>query len=270
MVDTFRAATAVTSVGDGRYTGRVAPGWDIVGNANGGYLLALASRAMAEAVGRPPLTVTGHFLAPGRAGPCEIEVRAIRMGRRTATASAVLRVEGTDVLALLGTFADPRLDPDAPSVVTVEPPDLPPLDECLRGGPPTLGDGPSFGDRVVCWYHPDDSGFALGEPSGSARMRAWCHFADEAPIDVFGLVLMADVLAPVVLNRPEFPPSWAPTLELTVHIRSHPAPGPVRGLFESRVIRNGVFEEDGVLFDAAGSVVAQSRQLALIPREPSF
>lgn len=270
MVDTFQEATAVTRVGDGRYTACVAPGWDVGGNANGGYLLAMAGRAIAETVGRPPLTLTGHFVAPGRAAPCEIDVRVIRDGRRTATASAMLTIEGVVVLAVLGTFAEQRVDSGGVEVVEVAPPDLPPLDECVRGGPPAPADETGFGDRVACWYHPDDIGFALGEPTGTARMRAWCHFADDAPVDVFGVLLMSDVLAPVVFNRPEFPTSWAPTVELTVHVRAEPAPGPLRGAFESRVMRHGVFEEDGVLFDSEGSVVAQSRQLALIPRDAPF
>jgi hypothetical protein len=37
----FDDATSVTSLGDGRYSARVVAGWDIGGNANGGYLMAL-------------------------------------------------------------------------------------------------------------------------------------------------------------------------------------------------------------------------------------
>ena len=39
-------ATAVTALGEGRYRARIDEGWDIAGNANGGYLIALAARAI--------------------------------------------------------------------------------------------------------------------------------------------------------------------------------------------------------------------------------
>ena len=65
----------------GRYATDVVPGWDIAGNANGGYLVALAARAMAHSVGRPPLTLTAHYLAPGKPGPAEVHVDVVRAGR---------------------------------------------------------------------------------------------------------------------------------------------------------------------------------------------
>lgn len=41
--------------------------WDTVGPPNGGFLLALAGRALARAVPFPdPVTLTGHFLRPSR------------------------------------------------------------------------------------------------------------------------------------------------------------------------------------------------------------
>ena len=40
----FAAASAVERVGDTTWRGEVLPDWDIVGNANGGYLLALLPR----------------------------------------------------------------------------------------------------------------------------------------------------------------------------------------------------------------------------------
>lgn len=35
------------------YSTKVHPGWDIMGNANGGYLLALVGHALSDATGRP-------------------------------------------------------------------------------------------------------------------------------------------------------------------------------------------------------------------------
>jgi acyl-CoA thioesterase len=268
MSEQLQQATAVARVGDGVYTASIAADWDIGGNANGGYLLALAARAMVDATGRPPLSVTAHFVAPGRPGSCTVDVDVLRAGRRTATAAARLQgVDGSAVIALIGTFGDQQ--PGGPAVVDGAPPELPPYDECIPMEPPAAGSG--FGQRVGVRQHPDDIGFALGAPSGRAEVRGWFRYRAEPsatePFDEFDLLLATDSFAPVCFNRPEFPVGWAPTLELTVHIRGVPVPGALRCAFRSRFLQDGMFEEDGEIWDAAGRLVAQSRQLALIPRQ---
>lgn len=260
----FERATSVIAVGDGRYEGRVAAGWDIAGNANGGYLMAVAARAMASEVGRPPLSLTAHFVSPGPVGPATITTDVVRDGRRMAVVRGTLSVDDRTVITLLGTFAHP-VDPDdsAPTHESSEPPALPPYEDSIPGSPP--GDS-GFGERVRARYHPDDIGFALGRPTGDATMRGWFRFADDGPIDPYGLLLATDAFAPVCFNVPGVPVAWAPTLELTVHVRAVPAPGPVRARFRSRHLRDGFFEEDGEVWDATGRLVAQSRQLALVPK----
>jgi len=267
-VNEFEQATAVHPRGDGAYDATIATGWDIAGNANGGYLIALAARAMADASGRPPLSLTAHYLSPGRVGPVEIDVDVIRAGRRMAVTRATMASPAHGpVMALLGTFAEQPLPEHAGwSAIDASPPTVPPPDECLVGGPPSAVGESGFGERVVGRYHPDDAGFRLGQPSGTALVRGWFEFADGAPIDAFGLLVALDAFAPVVFNRAESPVSWAPTLELTTHIRGVPAPGPLRMQFRSRFIQNGMFEEDGEAWDSRGVLVAQSRQLALVPK----
>ena len=63
----------------------------------------------------------------------------------------------------------------------------------------------------------------------------------------------------------DMPPGWVPTLELTVHVRAVPAPGPVKCVFRSHFVQGGFFNEDGEVWDSAGTLVAQSRQLGLTP-----
>jgi len=258
----FAQATAVERRDDGAYAAEIAPGWDILGNANGGYTLAIAARAMADAAGRPPLGITGHYLAPAKVGPCTVEVTVQRAGRRMATVSAVVRAGGTDLMAVLGTFGD-QVE-SGPTLVTAAAPDLPPIEKCVRTVPPSFGS--DFGDRIDVRARPEDAGFREGRPSGRAEVAGWFRFADDHPVDAFGLVQVADAFAPTVFNAPDVPVSWAPTLDLTVHIRGVPAPGPLRCRFRSAVIQGGLFEEDGEMWDSRGVLVAQSRQLALVPR----
>jgi acyl-CoA thioesterase len=59
----------------------------------------------------------------------------------------------------------------------------------------------------------------------------------------------------------------APTIDLTVHFRAPvPVEGPLLARFRSRFVRDGYFEEDGELWTRDGTLVAQSRQLALLLR----
>jgi acyl-coenzyme A thioesterase PaaI-like protein len=246
-----------------RFAADVAPGWDIGGNANGGYLMAIAGRAMAEAIGRPPVTLTAHYLRPAAAGPCEIEVTAVRSGRRFATATASLTMESGQILQLLGTFGDQMSG--GPSLAIEPPVDLPDYDQCELPPAPTDGPGPEITNRLAVRIRPGDEGFRTGRPTGHPEIRGWFAFADGEAIDAIGLLLVADAFPPPIFNT-ELPVAWVPTVELTVHVRGVPAPGPLRCRFRSRFVHDGLLDEDGEIWDSTGTLVAQSRQLALLPR----
>lgn len=280
MSGPFANATAIEP-GDrpGSYRARVAEGWDIGGNANGGYLLALAARALVAATGRPcPASLTAHYLSPGKPGPLEIETTVIREGRRFATASATMSAGGRPVLAVLGTFGDGPSDERAessddgrpsgavgsPRWVNATPPDLPPPEECV-GGDDRVGEPPSFATHVDQRLHPGDVGFFRGEPSGQARMRGWFRFPEGEQVDAIGLTCAIDAFPPTIFNL-DLPVGWTPTLELTVHVRRQPAPGWLACVFTTRFVTDGVLEEDGEIWDSEGHLVAQGRQLALVPR----
>jgi acyl-CoA thioesterase len=266
MSAAFETATGVVVKGEGVYAGRIEPGWDIAGNANGGYMIALAGRAMADAAQRPPLSITAHFLSPGKVGDCVIDVDVVRSGRRMATAAAIVTQGGQQLMALLGTFGEQSSG--GPELVAGRAPELPDFQSCVRTVPPAEGSG--FGDRVHVRVRPSDVGFADGQPSGTPEVCGWFTFDDEPfdqqHVDVFGLLQATDAFVPVCFNAPDVPVAWAPTLELTVHVRGTPAPGPLRCRFSSRFVQDAMFEEDGEIYDSTGRLVAQSRQLALIPR----
>ncbi len=263
MSPSFAVATAVRRTDETSFAAVVHEGWDIGGNANGGYLLALGGRAMAEMVGRPPLTITAHYLRPAPAGPCRIEVSTVRSGRRLATATGVLTMNDQPVLQLVGTFGEQT--PGGPQQVSATPIELPPY--AASATPPTAGEGPgpAMMDRLAIRLRPGDDGFRRGEPSGRAEMCGWFAFADEQPVDAIGLLLVADAFPPAVFNS-GLPVAWVPTVELTVHVRGVPVPGPLRCAFRSRFISDGLLDEEGEIWDGAGTLVAQSRQLALMPR----
>lgn len=265
MSDRFALATAVkeTSRTDERvvFDAEIYDGWDIGGNANGGYLLAIAGRAMAEAVGRPPLTLTSHYLRPAPAGPCEIDVQVVRSGRRLATATATLTLGGKVTLQLVGTFGDQQ--PGGPSVLMEQPIDMLPFGQCHER--PHTTESPALMANLNCRMHPGDAGFGDGEPSGVAMMRGWFDLAESEPIDAYAMLLASDAFPPPVFNT-SIPVAWVPTIELTVHVRGVPIPGPLLCRFRSRFIQDGLIDEDGEIWDSSGALVAESRQLSLMPR----
>jgi len=274
MAGIFADATSVTQIVTGTpdgetvttFTAEVKPGWDIGGNANGGYLMAIAGRAMAQAVGRPPVTLTAHYLRPAPAGPCTIEVTTVRAGRRFATATARLSMDSGEIIRLLGTFGEQA--PGGPSLTEETPPDLPDYDDCEVPPAPTEGPGPEIFRRLAVRIRPGDEGFRTGQPTGRAEIRGWFAFADGEPIDAVGLLLVADAFPPPVFNT-ELPVAWVPTVELTVHVRAVPSAGPLRCAFRSRFIQDGLLDEEGEIWDSSGQLVAQSRQISLFPRPPA-
>ena len=263
-MQTFADATAVRPAGDGAWDGTVEPGWDIAGNANGGYLLAIGTRALIGATGRPdPVSVTAHYLAPGKPGPVTVRATSVKEGKRFSTAMATMRTTDRPVLALVGSLGELERT-DGLELVDSEPPDLPPPEECF---PLVATDTfpPPFMSHVDLRLHPEDAGFALGRASGRPLMRGWFRLAADEVIDTVGLLSAVDAFPPTIFNA-QVSPGWTPTLELTAHIRARPEPGWLQCRFATRFVTGGFLEEDGEVWDASGRLVAQSRQLALVPR----
>ncbi len=260
---TYWLATRVEAHGD-EFSGNIHEGWDIAGNANGGYLMTLAARAM-SAFSRPhPVSLTAHYLRPGKPGPVRIVPALVKEGKTFSTVRASLLAGEKPLLELLGSFGN-LSDVEGPVRVDAKPPELPPVDDCVRLDPVALGFPARFISRFDMRLHPADAKFLTGKPSGSPLFRGWLRLPDE-PIDAFGLLTAVDAFPPTIFNA-NMPMGWTPTLEMTAHIRGIPEPGWLRCRFSTRFITGGMLEEDGDIWDESGRLVAQSRQLALQPRD---
>lgn len=262
----FDQASAVTAGPDRVWRAEVQPDWDIFGVANGGYVMAIAARAMSEAAeGRVPVGLTSYFLKPVTAGPVQIPVETVKMGR-TFTAIRAQVVTDRLSMSLMGNFTAPETLDREQLYSSSTPPSMPPPEECPRAIPSPSGPLPPpllahFEERI----HPDDAGPLAGQPSGRAVMRGWFRLHDGEPMDVFTLLLVADAFPPAVFNA-HLPLAWTPTLEMTTHIRAVPVPGWLRCKFTTRFVTGGLLEEDGEIWDESGRLVAMSRQLGLVPR----
>lgn len=270
----YDAAIAVAPLGDGTFSADLTPGWVVGGGVNGGYLLSVvgnAVRAFLDEVGHPdPYTISGYYLSPSRPGPATVQVELVRGGRATSTVSASLWQEqdGRQVrrLTALATYGDLAGLPQGTEHVVGGPPDLPPVEECVL-----TSDAPEdwkavvpMLDRFAMRLDPATAGGFVGAPSGNNFIQGWFKLVDDRPIDPIALLTVVDTLPPVTFELDT--PGWAPTLELTAHVRGTPAPGWLRIRHETRNFTGGFFEEDCVVWDSGGRLVAQSRQLALQPR----
>ena len=257
----FDLATAVRG-GPERWSVEVDPGWTVAGRPNGGYLLAMVTRAALGAVAQPdPLAVSAHFLAPSDAGPAEVEVRRLRAGRSLSTVGATLVQDGAARLEALVTAG--RIGPEAAAGWrrASGPSGLAPLEDCIPGRPEMPnGMRANLLEHLDLRLDPATSGWAMGRPGGRLEMRGWVRFHDGRPADPLALLQVVDALPPTSFELGLA--SWAPTVELTVHLRGVPAPGWLACVVCGQLYRDGWFDEEAEVWDSAGQLVAQSRQFA--------
>jgi acyl-CoA thioesterase len=257
----FDLATAVHG-GPERWSAEVDPRWTVAGRPNGGYLLALVTRAALAAAGQPhPLAVSAHFLSPADPGPAELEVRRLRAGRSLSTARVTLAQGGQARLEALVTAG--RIDPDAVPGWrrTTGPAGLPPLEDCLPARPELPGGmRANLLDHLDLRVDPATVGWVAGRPGGRLEMRGWVRFSDGRAADPLALLQVVDALPPASFDLGLA--SWAPTVELTVYVRGLPAPGWLACVVTGQLWQGGWFDEEAEVWDSAGRLVAQSRQLA--------
>lgn len=262
----FAEASAISGA-PGAWTAEIRDGWDIFGVSNGGYLMAVATRAMeAESDGRLLISSTAHYLNPTSAGPVAIEVATLKQGRSLSTMRARMSRGDTQVLTVTAVFAEPDRPVFEQDLVTADPPDLPSPEECIPAVPTDDAPlPPPFTGQVDLRLHPDDA-YVFDGPRGSrAEMRGWFRLKDDEPFDAHAIVMATDAFPPAIFNSP-LPVGWTPTIDLTVQVRNPAPTGWLAGRFTTRFVTDGMLEEDGELWDESGRPVALSRQLALVPR----
>jgi acyl-coenzyme A thioesterase PaaI-like protein len=257
------AATAVAPDGPGRFAVTVAPEWSIGGRPHGGYLMALALRAAVAASPHPDgLALSTHFLRPPAFGPAVIEVDELRVGRSVATHRARLIEQDAPVLEMTVTSGTLPTEPPTWSTPAIT---LPPRDQCVpaRRKTPT-GVDVAIMDYTEVLLDPATLGWALGADGPQPpEVRAWVRLRDE-PSDPYAVVFAADVLPPTVFALGLL--GWAPTVEMTIHLRARPAPGWLQVAASTSLVRGRWFEEDVSVWDEDGAIVGQGRQLALVGR----
>ncbi|MGP4023400.1 thioesterase family protein [Actinomadura sp. 3N407] len=263
MGDIFDSDTEVTCRAGGTYDAKITDRWNALhGTPLGSYGLAVAVRALARRMPHPdPLSVSAYFLRPVEGGPAVAHTEVARTGNRMATGQVSLSQDGEEKLRAIATFTDlHRVDGD--TSMFGGPPQLPPPDECVDPLDGVAMPGMSLLDRVE-YRTTEVPGWLRGEPGGTPARDLWMRLRDGREPDPLALVLLWDAMSPMVLEIGRSPST---TLEATVHIRRRPARGWLACRVGTRYVTGGLCEEDMDIWDSAGRLVAQSRQLTLLHR----
>jgi hypothetical protein len=260
----FDRDVSVRRFRDGEWSALVTGNWDVGGNPNGGYLMAIVLNAMTKHCGlQDPLSVTAHFLASPEKGPALVKTEIVRRGRLATTMEGSLKQADRTCVRVIAALGD--LDNlDGPSFTDFELPEMPHPDLCtpMLGMPGPNGGAPSEISRQLDRRFSPAIGWPQGQLGHQARLDGWVRFANGRDPDVTSLPLLADGFPPAVLDL--IRAKWVPTVEMTLHVRSRPEPGWLRCSFRTRSLVNGTLEEDGAIFDETNKLVALTRQLAFV------
>jgi hypothetical protein len=266
-VTDFAADTAIEATGEGRWRAVVPDHWFIVNGPNGGWIAAVLTRAMAEASGREPRSLSVHFLEAPVAGAVEVAAVIERKGG-TSTALSLRMEQGGRTMALaLGVCSEWR--DGMPEWADLRPPEAPGPDEAIKVDPARTA--------VPAFMANYDSRGVSGFPGQGAPNPAigWIRTAAPYPLDAVLLAALTDAWLPAAFVRLT-EPTIVPTIDLTIHWRSDLTIQQTAGLLSPHpwtllVMKTGtgaggVWEEDGELWSEDGVLLAQSRQLAIVRR----
>ena len=226
---------------------------------NGGYVLAAMLRGLHEHMGDgvgDPLVAAITYHGPPSVGPAELACRALRRGRRVQSGEASLTQDGRLVASLAASFGAR----EGLTHALGAPPELPAATSLPD--PRELGfSGTGLFERVD-YRLPEMPSFLTGEPPGRAVIEGWQRRSDGRLADWWTLAFMCDSFVPAVLDVD--PTLTSVTVQLTVHLYRQPTTPWVATRIVTRHLADGLHDEDCELWSEDGTLLAQSRQLAML------
>ena len=246
------------------FTGTIADGWSTGRGPNGGYIGACLLRALTQRVDSPNRHVrslTIHYLAPPKLGSYTIVTSIEKAGRSATFATGHMYQDQKIVAKAIGAFISAQPGPEFQDALA---PNLPPPQECevaIRPAP------------LVALQERFHSLWAIGERPFSRGKQAhsggWIRLSEDRPTDSLLLLAYADGWLPAVFSKLDGRFA-TPTVDLSIHFRAQSDPIEIADdaycmvQFRTRMASGGFIEEDGEIFSPDGTLLAQSRQLALL------
>ncbi len=272
MPGSFDRDTAVQrqsgSASEGLFAAEISPDWRAGRGPHGGYLAAMLLRALSETVDDParaPRSLTIHYPRAPEPGPVSIHTAVERAGRSLSTLTARMERDGSLCALALAAFSVPWR---APEISELQMPQVAPPDVPRDAGALEASGAPAFIRHLVFQQRLGTVPFSGSELP--MEVAGWLGLADPRPLDPLSLAFFSDALFPPVLVRLA-QPAVCPTVDLTIHFRSaidgaraSDASELCFARFRSSAVHEGFFEEDGVIWAPDGTLLAQSRQLAIL------
>lgn len=261
----FDELTAVTRTDTaGRWRASIDESWVLRPLPQGGVTTAIALAAMsAELADDEQHLRTMHTMFASQVphGPVEVDVEVLRRGRTMSQLRAEVRTPGSSRGHLVtAAFGAERVGFDFTDAVP--PPEVPRPDEC-----PSFRDPPPPGweahfEPMPFWTTRVEGRPALGDPPWSdyqpdrAERACWYRFDDppwrpDGTQHPFGFPILVDSMPGAVGQklRPDQPPWFAPSVDLTVHVLDDCRAGWVLAHNTARHSSGGYASADMTLWD---------------------
>lgn len=259
----FASDTAVERQADGTYRAALTDNWAALHQLHGGYVAAVAARAVEDAVverGAPPLrSATFSFLSGPRPGPTDVEVTIDRAGRSLVFSTVRVCQEGKPVLVGQTTHSPRWAGVDYSELVNP------------RG--PVPGELPRFRSEANARHFQNadlrlDPDFAPFAGGGTSILAGWVRPLGDERVDATWLVMMGDIFPPAVFNRTTGPvPAFTVQYGIQVHVSDPATHVPEGGYVYARMHAShsseGFAVEDGTVWAPDGTVLATCRQTRL-------
>ena len=256
----FLNDTAVTRQDEFTYLGEVTDAWSIGGVANGGYSMAIATRALSDCLEhKDPLSITGHYLSRAEPGPVILKIEKLSEGRSITTAVVRFIQSGKERIRFTASFTD-FLKSSGDTLYEREPLRFPSISECIKM-PYIEGFTPILEKQIDRKFTPTSDWWNEDRNRDRASLDAYYSWPAGEQIDLLSLVFFLDTMTPPVFNRLGAR-GWVPSIELTIHLRAKPVPGPVLMRGKTDFVTSGFLGEDDEIWDAGGNIVAEARQIA--------
>ncbi len=250
------------------FAANVSPDWKAGRGPHGGYLAAMLLRALMETVAeeaRSPRSLTIHYTRAPEPGPVSIRTVIEREGRSLSTLSARIEQDGKLMALALSAFSIPW---KAPEIAELPMPQVDPADPVRESSRLLHPAAPPFTRHLV--LQPRIGAIPFQGSDHPMEIGGWVGLAELRAIDALTLAFLSDALfSPPFIRMSEA--GTSPTIDLTIHFRtptprvSDPDPGELCfARFDSGLMHEGFFDENGVIWAADGTVLVQSRQLAIM------
>ena len=260
---TFDRHTAVEDDWIGRWRAHIEEGLSgIGGGAHGGYLAAIALRAMAKAAGDPTRRVRSlgiQLLSRVEPGTVELAPRIERAGSSISAVSLRIEQHGQAAGHARALFGAPS---PALGYSGAAMPDVPPPERCRP-----LFDKPASeaGVGLLVEHRPAAAPLPF-DGHRRAEIIVWMRLVEDRPLDALATAVLADAAPPALFaHLTSF--VAMPSIQIDLHFADPIALdcGPwVLGALRTIYAGEGYAIEDGELWTPTGRLVLQARQVRRI------